>query len=230
MMRSPHSNHSNLGSNVHHKRLSNKHSSDFISVKVADDHTLKLGLKSNGNGNDKTQWNEHWNDWISRCNQFSSCLNKSESISRLMTHSSFIQYVDFCVFFVDVSAKEHLYGYQFVAITGKFEIVKRNAVQRTLKQTDESITEISNALGVIKEESCPLTVDKDKMDKIRIVKYRTLNHNVTEFRRQLLKMKRHGQDRDIDAQLKRLALVRDNINMETGDRMTTCICGGIVTV
>ena len=26
---------------------------------------------------DKTQWNEHWNDWISRCNQFSSCLNKS---------------------------------------------------------------------------------------------------------------------------------------------------------
>lgn len=131
---------------------------------------------------------------------------------------------------VMVSAKEHLYGYQFVAITSKFEIVKRNAVQRTLQQTDASITEICNALGVIKEEACPFTVDKDKMDKMRVVKYRALNRNVTEFRRQLLKMKRHGQDCDIDAQLARLALVRDHINMETGDRMTTCICGGALSL
>lgn len=125
------------------------------------------------------------------------------------------------------SAKEHLYGYQFVAITKKFEIVKRNAVQRTLKQTDESINEISNALELIQQEQSPVAMDKDKLDEKRIVKYRNLNDNVTEFRRQLLKMKRHGQDRDIDAQLNRLASIRDNINTETGDRMTTCICGGM---
>ncbi len=38
-------------------------------------------------------------------------------------------------------------------------------------------------------------------------------------------MKRHGQDEDIDSQLNKLKLIRDGINKNTGDRITTCICG-----
>ena len=135
-------------------KSSQKIKSKISSRKRKDKSDEKDDLNDINNGGcvDKTQWNEHWNDWISRCNQFSSCLNKT---------------------------KEHLYGYQFNRITKQFEIVKKNAVSRTLKQTNSSITEIQHLLDEYRSDG-----------GVGVDKYRKLNKNVTEFRRQLLKMKR----------------------------------------
>ncbi len=49
----------------------------ILEQSATDDINNESNDENKSNENDKTQWNEHWNDWISRCNQFSSCLNKS---------------------------------------------------------------------------------------------------------------------------------------------------------